>query len=127
VSPSLRKLATTLALVGALAVGGRLFGLFGTGPVPLEIHYFLGPAPQIASLEVVSTRAGSSEPAARFETQLIGPDVVHRTRLPGGDVRLDVTLVSPGGARHTVTRTITAERDATIRIDLSRDVLGEGG
>jgi len=121
VRPSLRKLLTTLALVGAVAIGGQLFGLVGSGPVPVEIHYLLGAAPPVAALEVVATPAGSSEVAARFETKLIGPDVVHKARLPGGEVRLDVTLIDATGAGHTVTRTITAERDAKVRIDLSRE------
>ena len=59
---------------------------------------------------------------ARFETKLVGPDVAQKTRLPAGEDRLDITLVGRDGARRTVQRTITAERDARIRLDLSREV-----
>src|SRR5262245_9378462 len=106
-----------LVLVGLIFVGARFFGVIGAGPVPVEIHYLLGPEP--TAVEVALRSRGTA--VASFETSLVGPDVVEKTRLPAGDVDLEITLVGAGGARRTVGRTIQAERGAVIRIDLSRE------
>ncbi len=111
-----------ILLVGLLLVGSRFFGLIGGGPVPVEIHYLFTAAPP-AALEVDFRSKPGEPPVATFETRLVGPDVVERTRLPAGAVDLDITLVGAGGARRTVGRTIQAERGAIIRIDLSREVI----
>jgi hypothetical protein len=117
----IRKLVTIAVLVGAVVLGGRLLGVLGRGPVPLEIHYLLGDPPGCVALEVVATPVGADEAAGSFATSIIGRDVIQRTRLPGGEERLDITLVGASGARRTVRRTIVAERDAVVRIDLSRE------
>jgi hypothetical protein len=121
VPPLARKALSLVALVGLLAVGARFFGLFGSAPVPVEIHYLLGDPPVCSALEVAIAPGGEGDVAARFETSLVGPDVVHRPRLPGGAEILTITLVQPGGARRTVTRTIEAERGAVIRLDLTHE------
>jgi hypothetical protein len=121
VSGSIRKIVSMVVLVGLVLVGGRLLGVYGAGPVPVEIHYLLGDPPVASELDVTFRRGDYV--VARFETKLVGPDVAHKTRLPAGDDRLDITLVAANGARRTVQRTITAERDARIRLDLSREVV----
>jgi len=120
VSGTIRKIVSIVVLVGLVLVGGRFLGLYGTGPVPVEIHYLLGDPPVAAELEVTFRRG--DDVVARFETKLVSPDVAQKTRLPAGDDRLDITLVAENGTRRTVQRTITAERDARIRLDLSREV-----
>jgi hypothetical protein len=117
----MRKIVSMVVLLGVIFVAGRLFGVYGEGPVPLEIHYLLGDPPVCAGLEVTFTPAGKDEVAARFETTLVGPDVKQSARIPGGDERVDITLVAPDGTRRTVTRTITAQRNAVVRLDLSRE------
>ena len=117
----MRKIVSMIVLVGVVLVAGRLLGVFGEGPLPLEIHYLLGDPPVCAALEVTFTPAGTGEVAATFATRLVGPDVKHSTRLPGGDERLDITLIAADGARRTVTRTILAQRNAVVRLDLSRE------
>jgi len=119
VSGTIRKIVSIVVLVGLVLVGGRLLGLYGAGPVPVEIHYLLGDPPVAAELEVTFRRG--DDVVARFETKLVSADVAQKTRLPGGEDRLDITLVAKNGARRTVQRTITAERDARIRLDLSRE------
>jgi hypothetical protein len=121
VSSPTRRLLALIALVALLLVGSRLVGVIGAGPVPITIHYRLGAAPATAALEVVFRTKPGEPPVARFETQLIGPDVVESTRLPAGAVDLDITLVTPDGARRTLGRTIEAVRDAVITIDLQRE------
>ena len=116
----MRKLLSIAALVGGALVVGRLLGVGASGPVPLEIHYLLGDPPICTALEVQATPAGRDEPAARFETSLVAPEVIHKTRLPAGDERLEITLVSAHG-RRTVARTIDAARGAVVRLDLSRE------
>jgi hypothetical protein len=117
----MRKIVSMVVLLGVVFVAGRLLGVVGEGPVPLEVHYLLGDPPVWKGLEVTFTPAGKSEVAARFETTLVSADVKQSTRLPGGDERADITLISADGARHTVTRTIAAQRGAVIRLDLSRE------
>ena len=118
---SVRKVVSFIVLMGVILVGGKFAGLYGTGPVPVEIHYLLGDPPIAAALEVAFVPVGSAEVAARFETHIISRDVAEKTRLPGGEVRLDITLVAASGTRKTVQRTITAERSAVVRLDLSRE------
>lgn len=122
--PVLRRLAALVLLVGGVLLGGRLLGVWGGGPVPVELHYLLGDPPRATALEVRFTRPGAADELARFQTSLIAPDVRQSTRLPAGTVALSITLTGPAGAR-AVTRTIEAERDAVIRLDLTRSLGGE--
>jgi hypothetical protein len=121
VTGPVRKIVSIVVLLGLVLVGGRLLGLYGAAPVPVEIHYLLGDPPAAAGLEVTFRRG--DDVVARFETRLVGPDVAQKTRLPAGEDHLDITLVAANGARRTVQRTITAERDARIRLDLSRETV----
>ena len=119
----MRKLVATIVLLGLIFLGSRFFGVIGGGPVPVEIHYLLGTPPVAAGLDVELRRVPAEPPVARFETQLVGPDVVQTTRLPAGAIDLDITLISAAGARRTVLRSIEAERGAVIRLDLSREAM----
>jgi hypothetical protein len=123
VSPQARKLVSLVALVGLILVGTKFFGVFTGGPVAVEIHYGLGEPPVADALEVAFVPAGGDAPVARFETKLVGPDVAEHTRLPSGPHRLEITLIGAGGARRTVERTIEVQRNAVIRIDLSREAI----
>ena len=111
-----KKVALLILMVGAVAVGAKMFGDVGKGPVPVEIHYLL---PAGDSVEVVAAPVTGGPATATFSGS--GAEAVSHTRLPGGDVDLAITLVAPSGARRTVHRTVTAERNAKIRIDLSRE------
>ena len=109
-------------LVGALLVGAYLFDSGSRGPVPVEIHYMLGDPPVATELEVVFTREAGGGPVARFQTQLVAPDVKQITRLPAGRHVMDITMLTPGGQRRRVQRTIEAVRDAVIRLELAFEV-----
>jgi hypothetical protein len=111
-----RKLAGLVLLLGALWVGAYLMGA-AEKVVPVEIHYVLGDPPVAPRLEAVFRQEGSTEPIARFATEMVSRDVVHRTRLPKGRHVVEITL----GDGPTVTRTIDAQRDAVIRLELSRE------
>jgi hypothetical protein len=125
VSPPVRKALTFIAFVALLLVGGRFVGLFNEGPVAVEIRYRLGVPPVAAALDVSFVPARGGGEVAHFATRLVADEVVERTRLPPGPTRLEITLVSAAGARHTVERSIEAERDAIVRVDLSRELFGE--
>ncbi len=107
-------------LIGALLVGAQLFKSVSSGPVPVEIHYLLGDPPVASRLEVVFSPEGGGPAVARFETSLVGPDVKEITRLPAGAQVMDITMVGPGGERHSLQRTIEASRGAVVRLDLTR-------
>ncbi len=115
-----RRIASLVVLIGALLVGAQLFNAASHGPVPVEIHYLLGDPPVASGLDVVFSPAGGGPAVARFETRLVGPDVKQTTRLPAGAQVMDITIVGPGGERHSIQRTIEASRGAVIRLDLSR-------
>jgi hypothetical protein len=119
---SWRRVASLAVLVGALLIGAHLFDSSARGPVPVEIHYLLGDPPRATRLEVLFEPEGGGEAVARFETELVSPDVTQITRLPGGRHVMDITMTGAGGERRTVRRTIEAARDAKIRIDLSREL-----
>jgi hypothetical protein len=123
VRPVLQRLAAIALLVAGVFLGGRLLGVFDGGLVPVEIHYVLGTPPVATALEARFHRPGKDETLASFETRLVGPDVAHETRLPAGEIVLEITLVAPGGGRRSLTRTIRAERGAVIRLQLAQ---GEG-
>jgi hypothetical protein len=113
---SLRKVASLIALIALLLVGGKyVFHVFDSGPVPVEIHYLLGDPPVASGLDV---QLGQD---AHFETTLVSPDVVQKTRLPSGERRAAITMISRSGERHTVYRSIEVQRDAVIKVDLSHE------
>jgi hypothetical protein len=124
VTSPVRKILTLAVLLAGIFLGGKFLGLFvtgGAGPVPVEIRYVLGDPPVAAGLEVVFHRG--EDVVARFETKLVGPVVTQKTRLPAGEEHLDITLIGANGARRTVQRTITAERDAVIRLELAHEAV----
>jgi hypothetical protein len=110
-----------VVLIGALLVGAQLFTSTSRGPVPVEIHYLLGDPPRVARLEVGVTPETGGEHVARFESELLGPDVKQITRLPAGRHVMDITMIGANGSRRTVQRTIEATRGAVIRLELARD------
>jgi hypothetical protein len=107
-----RSLAMLVLLAGALFIGHRFFGLFKAGPVAVEIHYQLGDPPVASHLTVDAYEH-------HFDTYIVSPDVVEKTRYPAGDRTLTITLDD----KKTVTRTIEARSGAVITIDLTREVL----
>ncbi len=118
----LRRLVALALLVGAVFAGGWLLGVWGGGPVPVEIHYLLGEPPRATELDVIFARERNGESVARFESRLIVPDVVQHARLPAGPIHMSITLAGPGGARATVNREIHAERGQVVRLELAREV-----
>lgn len=120
--PVLRRVAALALLIGAVFVGGRLLGVWGGGPVPVEIHYLLGDPPRVAALEVDLARTLHGEAVAHFETKLIAPDVKQSTRLPAGTISLDITLVTADGRRVTLQRTLEAERGVVVKFQLAGEV-----
>jgi hypothetical protein len=111
-----RRLAGLVFLLGLVVVGSKLFGSWSEASVPVEIHYRLGNPPIATAIEVEIGRG-----TARFDTTLVAPDIVQKTRLPAGPQKLEITLVFADGARHTVHRVIDARRDAVVWLDLSRE------
>src|SRR5690242_388805 len=99
-------------LGGALFIGHRFFGLFKSGPVPVEIHYKLGGPPAFKHLVVDAYQH-------HFDTYLVSPDVVEKTRYPSGAQTLTITLDD----RKTITRTIDVSSNAVITVELA----GEAG
>jgi hypothetical protein len=116
-----RRVVSLVVFVGALAVGAKLFDATVRGPVPVEIHYLLGDPPRATRLEVSFAREAGGEPVARFETELVAPDVKQITRLPAGRHVMDITMTGPNGTRRTVWRSIEASRDVVIRLELARE------
>jgi hypothetical protein len=117
-----RRILALVLIVGAALAGARLFGVAAGGPVAFEIHYLLGPAPPLSALEVELRRRSDEPPVATFASHSVGPEVIEHARAPAGPVDLDITLVAPDGRRHTVHRTVSAERGAVVRIPLDREV-----
>jgi len=103
-------------LVAALLVGGYLLRARDR-VVPVEIHYVLGDPTGVSHLDAVFQRAGDEEVVARFATELIGPEVVQKTRLPRGDLEVLIRL----GDAPPVRRSFEARRDAVIRLELARE------
>ena len=105
-------------LIGAILLGGRLLGVFGQGPVPIELHYMLGDAP-VTELEARLHKPGREDTLATFSTRVITGDVKHETRVPAGDLVVEITWTGKDGGRTSVKRTIRAERGAVIRLNLA--------
>jgi hypothetical protein len=116
-----KKIAQLVLLVGVLVVGVTFARSCDHAPVATEIHYLLGDPPIAAGLEVIAEPPEGGAAYDHFQTTLVSPDVKQTPRLPLGDIKLDITLVGANGNRRSVTRTITVERNAVIRLDISRE------
>ena len=118
--PVLRRVAGLALLLGAIFLGGRLLGVWGEGPVPVEVHYLVGDPPRARALEVDFRVKG--ETVATFQTELIVPDVKQATRLPSGPIQAQIVVVTPAGDRVRVLRDFQAERNVVVRFDLAHEV-----
>ena len=104
-------------LVGVVVVGGYLVSSRDK-VVPVEVHYVLGDPGGLARLEAIYYRPGDDEPVARFTTEMIAPEVVQKTRLPRGDLVVEIRL----GEAPPVRRSLEARRDAVIRLELAGEL-----
>ena len=116
-----KRLAGLVLLLGAIFVGGYLLRA-GDRVVPVEVHYRLGDPAGVTRLEAVFTRPGDPEVVARFATEMIGPEVVQKTRLPKGELVVEIRLGDGGGLGPPLRRSLEARKDALIRLELA----GEG-
>jgi hypothetical protein len=113
-----RKVAAIVILIGVVLVGQKLVGSFEHAPVPVEVRYLLPPG--TTGLDVVVTPTGGGPARAQLTSTDPGREVISHSRLPSGDNAFAITLAF-GEVRRTVTRTIEAQRDAVVRIDLSHE------
>ena len=111
-----RRLAGLVVLVGAIVVGGYLLRARDR-VVPVEIHYVLGDPTGLSRLEAVYRERGDDEVVARFATEMLRSEVVQKTRLPRGELDVEIRL----GEGPPVRRTVEVSRDAVIRLELARE------
>ncbi len=119
-SSTKRRIATAIALIGAIFVGNLLAGVW---PRDVEVAYRL--APGVTELDVDYLQEGEAVASARFKQRDTKIAVVrHSVRLQPGEYEVRFTVYGPDGrgVEHAAALVVPAEgltrfdlREATIR------------
>ncbi|MDH3485103.1 MAG: hypothetical protein OEM16_12810 [Myxococcales bacterium] len=113
-SPTRKRLATVIAVVGLAVVGGQLARVW---PRDVEVAY--QPSPEVRRVDVDIVQDGEAVTTARFN-RVAGDDSAffHTLSLQPGQYRARITVYGSNGRGVEHSRPLTVPADGVTRFDL---------
>ena len=113
-SPTRKRLATVVAVVGLAVVGGQLARIW-----PRDVEVVYQPGPRVLQVDVDILQDGQAVVVARFNHAAgDGSTFSHTVSLPPGEYRVHITVYGPDGGGIEHSRLLIVPADGLTRFDL---------
>jgi hypothetical protein len=114
-----RRIATVIAVIGMVLVGGHLARVW---PRTVEVAYSLGPG--VVAVDVDYLKEGEAAASARFEQSDAKTTVVrHAVRLQPGEYQAQITVYRSDGPAIEHTRMLIVPADGLTQFDLKQSTI----